>query len=82
MDCFWKKIHRASKFNQNVWSKPYIYMNTDLRKEAKNDFKKDFFKLMNDAVLEKLWKMWENIEILKLLLHIEEGITYYKVFQQ
>ena len=32
-------------------------MNTKLRTEAKNDFEKDFFKLINDAVLEKQWKM-------------------------
>ena len=36
-------------------------MNTGLRKLAKNDFEKDFFKLMNNAVLEKRWKILENI---------------------
>ena len=39
-------------------------MNTGLRKLAKNDFGKDFFKLMNNVYLERQWKIVENIEIL------------------
>ena len=52
-----KKVHRVINFNQNACLKPYIDINTDLRKKAKNDFEKDFFKLVNNAALEKLWKI-------------------------
>ena len=40
------KVHRVIQFNQEAWLKPYIDMNTELRKQAKKDSVKDFFKLM------------------------------------
>ena len=48
-----KKIHKAFQFDQKPWLKPYTEMNAELRKKAKNDFEKDFFKVMNNAVFGK-----------------------------
>ena len=62
-----KKMHRVIQFDQKACLKPYIDMNAKLETEAKSNFEKDFFKLLNNSFFGKIMENVRKRRDIKLV---------------
>ena len=62
-----EKIHEIISFKQSKWLESYISFNTQKRNKAKNDFEKDFFKLLVNAAFGKFLENVRNRLELELI---------------
>lgn len=61
------KIHEIISYDQSAFLSPFIQLNTNLRTKCKNEFEKEFFKLMNNSVFGKTMENIRNRIVYKLV---------------
>ena len=70
------KINRVLEYTQDDYMKSYIMKNTEERTKAKNDFEKDFYKLMNNSVYGKTMENVRNRINFKLLACEDDALKF------
>ena len=68
-----KKIHRGISYEERDFMKKIIDINAEARKVAKDDFEKDFYKLMSNSVFGKTMENTRNREDIEIFNDNEES---------
>ncbi|XP_072377324.1 uncharacterized protein [Diabrotica undecimpunctata] len=68
-----ENVHRILEFSQSMWLKKYIDLNTFLRNKAKNEFERDLFKLLVNAIFGKSLEAVDKRKDIRLLSQYENS---------
>ena len=73
-----EKIHEIISFKQSRWLEGYISFSTQKRNKSKNDFEKEFFKLLVNAAFGKFLENVRN----RLGLELNKKVDIKKLIKQ
>ena len=82
------KVNKCLEYEQSNFLSKYIMLNTELRTKAKNDFEKDFYKLMNNRVYGKTMENVRNRINFKLVttedqaLRVGKNLKRFNIFNE
>lgn len=68
------KVNKVLEYEQSNYMEQYIMLNTNLRQKCKNDFEKDFYKLMNNSVFGKTMENVRNRINFRLISTEDEAL--------